>query len=113
MESMWLKKIHTGLAVLVMTCGCGFALGSELPIKRDLCQACYMDSVKEKAALQTQQGTRVQVQGGGDVKTIECFHCDRRPCVATKEAWLQLWQKYWGTNKKAGLPSNSIGEKTK
>ncbi len=113
MESIWLKKILTGLAVLVMTCGCGFALGSELPQKRDLCQACYVDSAKKEAALQTQKRKRVQVQGGGDVKIIECFHCDKRPCVATKEAWLQLWHKYWGTNEKAGLPSNSIGEERK
>lgn len=46
-------------------------------------------------------------------RKIQCFNCDRRPCVATRDAWIRLWHKYWGVDVKDDSKSSKVKEDRK
>jgi hypothetical protein len=61
------------------------------------CLGCIITTVTEKGK-DTANATKASTGSAAQVKRIECFNCDQRPCVATKEAWIRLWHKYWGVD---------------
>ena len=59
-----------------------------------VCPGCSPESYKRQSA--NGDKDNVSSRDGKNKGEITCFNCDQRPCVATKEAWIRLWHKYWG-----------------
>ncbi len=62
---------------------------------------------EKKSEISELQGSDAKVKT--NTNTIHCFNCNRRPCGATKEAWIRLWHKYRGVD--IGSTSNSPPKK--
>ncbi len=110
------KRIFISLILLVasfMMVRTNGVFADKGPETGRVCPACSAGDVLDDT--QESQGNVAgnNITGKNEPEKFRCFNCDRRPCVATKEAWIRLWQKYMGTDSKVGNNTASNKEDRK